>query len=361
MKRGRLSLNTPGRRPVWRFRLITPFSTWFTCCKPQGSAQRVSAATPSARTIATATGTRKSWRGEYPAEESPSSSRSAARRPTPSWIPSMYARGSARTRKCGANARVTLPRSESRIEALNTTSLSCSSCTSTRSWRMASNLAGAGGVDGLRSALAEERQVRPVLRHARAGAGGVGGRRRALGRARLGGVRRMGPEHRARRVPALRAMAFRAAWLVPHAGRPGTRVVQRLRAAALRRGRVLVPPPALRAWSGGRAGAGARRRAADAERARGARRNRHRRRPPRGNLSLLCARRAARRPRAGRSRGRGARARLDAVGRRRCGGRTRARRARLAGMALAPAARRRESPRRGRTPALTGGWLGAGP
>src|SRR2546430_2397847 len=80
MNRGRLSLNTPGSRPLCKLRLITPFSTRFTCCKPHGSAQRVSAATPSARTMATAMGTRKSWRGEYPAEERPSSSRAAAGR-----------------------------------------------------------------------------------------------------------------------------------------------------------------------------------------------------------------------------------------------------------------------------------------
>src|SRR5438477_258754 len=144
MNRGRLSLNTPGRSPDCSSRLITSFSTWFTCCSPHGSAQRVSATTIAARTSAMATGTRNSRAGEYPADDNPSSSRSAASLPTPSWMPSMYASGKASTRKCGANATVTRPRSDTRIDELKTTSFSCRSWTSTSNCRIASTPTASG-------------------------------------------------------------------------------------------------------------------------------------------------------------------------------------------------------------------------
>src|SRR6266849_3247531 len=55
----------------------------------------------------------------------------------PSCRPSMYARGTAITRKCGANAAVTRPRSRKVIALEKTTSLSWRSWATTRSCRMA--------------------------------------------------------------------------------------------------------------------------------------------------------------------------------------------------------------------------------
>src|SRR5207248_250693 len=73
-----------------------------------------------------------------------SSSGSAASRPRPSCRPSMYASGTAITRKCGANAAVTRPRSRSVIALEKTTSLSWRSCATTSSWRMANSPAASG-------------------------------------------------------------------------------------------------------------------------------------------------------------------------------------------------------------------------